>query len=206
VALTLVPDKGAQETGLEQRGGAADERTPIAHRLDAALEAGFTSNFGAINTFDVGIDFAYELLVHAVGLRLGGDAGFSVSKVEESETVGAGTSTRATASLWIMPITGHLGCRFPFATAWSLSLRAEFGAAMVDNEIRMRTGGAAEDAVHEREWLPALGGAAELARALGPGEILAEARYLHVFREPATISGRLGLLYVNVGYRLVFDL
>jgi hypothetical protein len=203
--LTLVPGKGAEEIGLEQRGG-ADGRPPIARRLDAALKGGFASNFGAINTFHVGIDFAYELLVHAVGLRLGGDVGFSASEAEESEAVGAGTTTRATASLWIVPITGHLGCRFPFASVWSWSLRAEFGAAMMDNEIRMRTGDAAEVAVHERDWLPALGGAAELARALGPGAILAEARYLHVFREPATISGRLGLLYVNVGYRLVFNL
>jgi len=192
--------------GTAAQRDAPPEQPELAHRLDAALKFGFASNLGAVNTFDLGVDLAYELRVRAVGMRLGGDVGFSKSAADGSDTAGGDTSVAATTALWLVPITGTLGCRLALATAWSLSGRVEAGAAMLDNEIRMRPAGERASTVHEREWLPAVGGAIELGRNLGPGAIVVEVRYLHVFREPATISGRLGMLYVNLGYRLAFDL
>jgi len=205
-AIELVPGAGATAVPPPTSGdAAAGEDAPLAHRVDAALEVGFASNFGTVNTFNVEIDLAYELFVRAVGLRFGAGIGTSASDDEGRATIGEDEPARAMASLWLVPITGRLGCRFPFATAWSFSLRAEAGAAMMDSMIRVRAGGAETDPVHERDWFPAAGGAVELSRALGPGAVLAGARYLHVFREPATISGRLAMLYVDVGYRLDFD-
>ena len=205
--LTLVAGTAAAEApGPAAPSVAPPEQPALAHRLDAALKLGFASNLGAINTFDLGVDLAYELRLRAVGLRLGGDAGFSKSAADGSDAVGGDTSVAAATTLWLVPITGYLGCRFALAATWTLSGRVEAGAAMLDNEIRMRPAGEPANAVHEREWLPAVGGAIELGRNLGPGAIVAEVRYLHVFREPATVAGRLGMLYANLGYRLAFDL
>jgi hypothetical protein len=205
--LTLV--ESAAPSGSPDAAARPDsppERPALAHRIDAALKLGFASNLGAINTFDLGVDLAYELRLRAVGLRLGGDAGFSKSAADGSDAAGEDGSIAATTALWLVPITGYLGCRVPLAAVWSLSGRLEAGAAMLDNEIRMRPAEGPAETVHEREWLPAIGGAVELGRDLGPGAIMVEVRYLHVVREPATIAGRLGMLYANVGYRLGFDL
>jgi hypothetical protein len=193
----------APGTGEGDEAKSADRRPEVAHRLDAALRLGFAWNLGKVTTFDAGLDAAYELEIGAIGLRFGGDLGFSRTSAAGRPALETGTAVKVSSAMWLMPVAFYWGCRLPLAERWSLLVRNEIAGMLVDNQIDLAVDSMS---LHERAWLTALGAALEVDRDLGPGAIFAGARYLWVFGDLETVEGRLATLYFDVGYRLVFEL
>jgi hypothetical protein len=189
-------------------GTAPASKAPSGHpRVDVGLLLGYATSFGALNTFDVSAAVGYEPLSTRVALRLGARAGFSASRADSADTVGEDATADAEATLWVVPVVVQLGARVPFARdEWSFAARIEAGGAMIDSSIRVRSEGDDVGDERVRAWLPAFGGAVEVGRWLGPGQLLAELRYLQLFRAPESIVGNMGMLYASLGYRLAFDI